>query len=331
MPFARPSVTHPPRSLVLVNKPLWQDPADLQEIVMRVRDRAPDILPIVFQEGFDPAKVPPAVWQRPTLTLSFAPLSKFRPPRGAVLQGQPMPKLEQYRRFVAAGLATPKTARFEFGRTYSEDHWGEFVVLKPLDLMMSSKGGQLRFLRTRRLRDLREADFAPDHYLRRGGALVQSFVDTGPEATMRRVLSLCGRPLYTSRSWSPMARADLTASDEAIEASIVDPKHPELKVRFTPESRRKVDVDPEALAFGARVAAAFPEIPLIGCDVVRERGTGKLYVLELNAGGNTWHFSSHIYTKARAEMGGRDVFVNQLGAWKIAAEALIARTRELAR
>jgi hypothetical protein len=331
MVLARPKVTHPPRSLVLVNRPLWQDPADLQEIVMRIRDRAPEILPIVLQESYGLAKIPPSVWQQPALTVSFAPLSRFRPPRGPVLQGQQIPKLEQYRRFLEAGLPTPKTARFEFGRSYSESHWGEFVILKPLDLRLSSKGGQLKFLRTRRLKALRPEQFPPDHYIHKGGALLQSYIDTGQEALMRRVLSLCGRPLYTSRSWSPQPRADLTASDEEIEASIVDPKHPELKARFAPETRRKVDVDAEALAFATKVHAAFPEIPLIGCDILREYGTGKLYVLELNAGGNTWHFSSHIYTKTRAEMGGRDVFVNELGAWKIAAEALIAKTRELAR
>jgi hypothetical protein len=104
MPFARHAVSHPPRSLVLVNRPLWQDPADLQEIVMRVRDRAPEILPILVQEGFDPAKLPPAVWEQPVLTVSFAPLERFRPPRGAVLQGRPIPKLEQYRMFLDAGL-----------------------------------------------------------------------------------------------------------------------------------------------------------------------------------------------------------------------------------
>jgi hypothetical protein len=331
MVLARPKVTHPPRSLVLVNRPLWQDPADLQEIVMRIRDRAPEILPIVLQEGFDLARVPPAVWQRPALTVSFAPLSRFRPARGPVLQGRQIPKLEQYRRFLEAGLPTPKTARFEFGRSYSESHWGEFVILKPLDLAHTSKGGNLMLLRSRRLEQLRQADFPEGHFLRRGAALVQSFVDTGPEATVRRVLCLCGRPLYVLRSWSPQRRPDLTAPDAEIEASIVDPKHPDLKARFGIFERRSLAPDPEAGEFASTVHRAFPEIPLIGCDVLKDHASGKLYVIEINAGGNTWHFSSTSYARQRAELGGRDAFVNQIGAWTIAAGALIAKTRELAR
>jgi hypothetical protein len=248
-----------------------------------------------------------------------------------VLQGQQIPKLEQYRRFLAAGLPTPKTAAFVFGRRYDEADWGEFVVLKPLDLALTSKGGNLMLLRARRLEQLRQADFPEKHFLRLGTALVQSFIDTGPEATVRRVLCLCGRPLYVLRSWSPLRRPDLTAPDAEIEASIVDPKHPELKARFGVFERRSLAPDPDAGVFAATVHRAFPEIPLIGCDVLKDHATGKLYVIEINAGGNTWHFSSATYARQRAELGGRDAFVNQIGAWKIAAEALIAKTRECAR
>ena len=331
MPFAHPKAAHPPRSLVLVNRPLWQDPADLQEIVMRVRERAPEILPIVVQDGFDVARIPPVVWQRPTLTVSFAPLTRFKPPRGAVLHGRPIPKLEQYRRFLAAGLPTPKTALFEFGRSYGEEHWGEFVILKPVNLGLSSTGDSLMFRRTRRLRELRREDFPPQHYIHRGGALVQSFIDTGPQPMVRRVLSLCGRPLYTLRSWTPAPRPGLSAPDEEIEAGIVDPKHPLVRARYAVQDRRSLAADDEATAFAASVHAAFPELPLIGCDILKDHVSGKLFVIEINAGGNTWHFSSTTYAAQRAELGGRDAFVNQLGAWKIAAQALIARTRQLAR
>jgi hypothetical protein len=49
--------------------------------------------------------------------------------------------------------------------------------------------------------------------------------------------------------------------------------------------------------------AAVPEIPLKGCDFLREASTGKLYLIELNAGGNTWHFSSAYGAKLRAQLG----------------------------
>lgn len=196
---------------------------------------------------------------------------------------------------------------------------------------MSSTGDSVMFRRTRRLRELRSGDFPPEHYIHRGGALVQSFIDTGSQATVRRVLSLCGRPLYTLRSWAPAPRPGLSAPDEEIEASIVDPKHPLVRARYAVQERRSLAPDGEATAFAATVHAALPEFPLIGCDILKDHASGKLYVIEINAGGNTWHFSSATYAVQRAELGGRDAFVNQLGAWKIAAQALIAKTRELAR
>jgi hypothetical protein len=42
------------------------------------------------------------------------------------------------------------------------------------------------------------------------------------------------------------------------------------------------------------VYRAAPFIPLQGCDFIREAGTGKLYALKFNPGGNTWHFSSRM-------------------------------------
>ena len=44
---------------------------------------------------------------------------------------------------------------------------------------------------------------------------------------------------------------------------------------------------------GESAHAAFPEIPLLGFDVVREVSSGKLYVLEANAIGYIWSFTPH--------------------------------------
>jgi hypothetical protein len=50
--------------------------------------------------------------------------------------------------------------------------------------------------------------------------------------------------------------------------------------------------DEEVLSFARRIAAALPEIPILGCDIVREEETGSLHALEANSFGQTWHFSS---------------------------------------
>ncbi len=57
------------------------------------------------------------------------------------------------------------------------------------------------------------------------------------------------------------------------------------------------------LALAKAAHDALPEIPLKGCDILREASTGALYVIELNSGGNTWHFSSDYSLPFRGRYG----------------------------
>lgn len=41
-----------------------------------------------------------------------------------------------------------------------------------------------------------------------------------------------------------------------------------------------------------KIGAAFHDAPLLAIDFLRDAKTGKLWFLECNPGGNTWHFSS---------------------------------------
>ena len=84
----------------------------------------------------------------------------------------------------------------------------------------------------------------------------------------------------------------------------------------------------DVLALARAAHEAIPEIPLKGCDIIREATTGKLYVLEVNSGGNTWHFSSGYFSGLRRELG--EDFVStmhrQFDAFRTAARVLAART-----
>ena len=76
--------------------------------------------------------------------------------------------------------------------------------------------------------------------------------------------------------------------------------------------------------FATNIHSAFPQLPLLGVDILRRVPDGKLFAIELNAGGNVWHFSSYAQRKSKGKrLGGRDAMVAQLGAWDIAAAALI--------
>ena len=93
--------------------------------------------------------------------------------------------------------------------------------------------------------------------------------------------------------------------------------------------RDRLAKDDEILAFARQVHAVFPNIPVLGCDVLRRVSDGKLFALEVNAGGNTWHFSSYA-DKHRARLGGREGMVAQFGAWTVAANSLIRMVRQYA-
>jgi len=49
----------------------------------------------------------------------------------------------------------------------------------------------------------------------------------------------------------------------------------------------------------------------------------------VNAGGNVWHFTSYA-KQHRERLGGKRRMIDQLGAWSVAAGALIKATGEMA-
>ena len=59
--------------------------------------------------------------------------------------------------------------------------------------------------------------------------------------------------------------------------------------------------DADVMPVAKAAARAIPEVPLKGCDILRDERTGRVYVLELNPGGNTWHFSSAFLAQVRTE------------------------------
>jgi hypothetical protein len=226
-----------------------------------------------------------------------------------------------------AGVATPRTSRFEFGKRYLPEEWSEFVILKPLPLTMTSKAGQSRMYRTRRLEHLSPQSLPEDHFLRHGPALVQELIDTGPHPSKFRVLSLFGDPLYSSITRSIIPRASLDASDEDIEASIIDAKNPQSKAADKDNERSLLVADPDVLAFARTVHGAFPRKPILGIDILKRESDGKPFVIEVNAGGNVWHLSSP-KENHRIRLGGKEAMVAQLDAWNVAARAFIRMARE---
>lgn len=318
------------KNLILVANPHGMDPADFDEIAANVarEDSRINAFRVTTEQAAE--VIADSYWRFPTLTIVFGGLGKFKPPRGIVLQNRPVHKYQQYVQFCLAGVRTPRTANFSPAARYLESEWGEFCILKPVDMGKMGKGGLLRLQRTRRLPAFDPTQYPADHPLRTSRLLLQSFIDTGNFAVSWRVLTLLGEPLYCFRSASGVERPPLDAPDEVIEKAIVEPKHPEGKAKVGYENLRAFVTDPEIMEFARQAARAFPRVPLLGCDIIREAGTGALYVLEVNPGGNTWHFSSPLFANQRAKLGGKASFTSQLDAFVVAARILARRTEELA-
>ncbi len=220
----------------------------------------------------------------------------FKPRRGKVYQGLAIPKIEEIARLTAAGVSVPRTAILTPNLRLDEADWGEFVVVKPTDIATSSHGRGFQLMRTRRVRFIPPQEYPADHPGRLGPMMVQQFIDTGEELTTYRVLTFFGTPLYAQLNRGGRQAFRRDADDAAIERLSValqanDARHAELIA------------DPEILALAKAAHEALPEIPLKGCDILKDASTGRLYVIELNAGGNTWHFSSGYSASFREQYG----------------------------
>jgi hypothetical protein len=178
------------------------------------------------------------------------------------------------------------------------------------------------------MRPHRVAEFAnllfPVGHPARDGLMVQRFVDTGETPSHYRVLTLFGEPLYCLKFYAPQPRPRLDAPDELLIKGSIATNIPGV----TRKAHTASEVD--VLNLARQAYGAIPGIPLQGVDIIREAATGRLFVLEINSGGNTWHFSSR-YIARRGRPVPRDELIDQFGAWDASARVLIKMVRRQAR
>lgn len=321
------------RNLVLIHRgPGYA--RDFSDIGRKVIARDPSIavfhLPVKLK-----AELPAEAWSRPTLTVALSRDFVIPIRRGPILRNRPIGKLEQQEIFRRNAIPTPAALPFRPGMRLDPAVFGDFVVVKPLDLGATSHGG-VRLFRRARLETMTEAGLAPDDpLLRRPGAhMVQRFVASGRRPRAFRVQTFLGRALYCYEMEILAEQPPLTSADAELDRFIV--------ASNAAERSRTLVNDEAAIRLAEAAHAALPDIPILGIDMIREEGTGELFVLECNAGGNTWHFTSEIGSGVREYLGrfapepvqrndiGRQMLIGQFGAFDIAAEVLVRKTAELA-
>ena len=323
------------RNLILVHRGAEYE-QDFEEIAARITALDRNIVVYHLSAGFR-GSMPAAAWQHPTLTVSLAATFALPVERGPILACRAIEKLDQQQVFRLGGIPTPPAAPFHFGMKLDPILFGDFVILKPMDLKLNSTGEGIQLFRRKRAEQLTRADFPRGHLIHKDkkGYLVQRFVDTGERISAHRVTTFFGVPILAIHMRSNVARAPLASEDQLLERIPVASNAIDDKLRF-------LHADPDMEDMARKVHALFPDVPLLGVDLLREAGTGRIFVTECNAGGNTWHFSSKGGEFLRGWFGGnprvplesaqrkgRQMYVAQYGMFDRVAEVLCSKVQQL--
>lgn len=302
--------------LVLMSNPHVNSATDFDELARWVNEADPAVQvriakDVKTDQGLE--------WTLPTLVVSFAPLDRFRPPRGRVLQGRHFPKSTEYRRLQAHGLPVPRWAQLNPNADVSLDGFGAHVVTKP---DFGARGADVRIRRTSRVTWLPpRTQLARELGGRLNPTLVQEFVHTGPWPVSVRVTTLLGEVLWATRieaSHDLPALHDPSAFSNGGYTVVSSGRGCQFSLCF----------DEDVLGLARQVHTAFPDVPLLGVDILRQIGSGALYVIEANSLGFAWHFSSERGVNMQREFG-IDLDA-QFGGRRRAAQRLARACRDLA-
>ncbi len=305
----------PQRNLILVHSHGWQAVEDFQRIKSHVEAIAPDIAVFVASNDIPSSVTRKKAALRPTLIFSPVKLLQFRPARGKVYAGAPMSKLDEMRLLAQAGLPIPVFEVIRPETKLSEDIYGGLTIVKP-SYAMASYGQGIELWRTPMVRYRAPEEFPADHPGRKGPMIAQRFIDCGKPMSCR-VLTFFGEPIFTycRQSVDPM---NLPATGDVFAQGDYMPAPPNIAF-----STRERDI----LELASEAYAAMPAIALHACDILREKDTGRLYLLETNPGGGTWMFSNRESANYRRRLEVDDLAA-EFDAFRTIARHLVDRTRK---
>ena len=303
-------------NLVLV---AWSDDAqtraDLEAIARRVGAIDETIrAQVVAHHKADQLKLLP-LWWRPTLSVSFYELERRKLLPGRLVAGRRLQKHGEYARLDAAGVPVPRWRAIEPETRLDPGVWGPYVVVKP---SAGRLGAQVKIQKTTRVRYQPPETLPEDHFGRQAPMIVQEFIYTGEWPESYRVVTffgtvlLCYRQVSRTRGHPLKSRYDFKATGGI---SVVS---------NTREMEVEMSSDAAVMALAERAhRTAFPDLPMLSFDIIRDADTGRLYVLECHAHGS-WFFASHI-GRGIEKANGVD-FRRQFDAIERAAQVLARET-----
>ena len=316
LPETSPSTAR--RSLVLVAKRSQNHLPDFVRMSRYIRTIAPDVRPVVVADRPYNA-LRPSLWLRPTLVFSPVLLRKVRLIRGRIFHGISLSKSEEYARLETCGIPVPRWALLTEHQHPNLDGFGNYVVSKP------DRGGRGAEVKIRKKTRVRWKPIERTLPRRCSDLVVQEFIYTGPWPISYRVTTLFGKALWSWMAEADHARRPLKGADVFADG----PEGGGMSIVSTGSGCRfSLSYDAEVIALAERAHAAFPDIPLIGVDIIREQPGGRLYVIEVNSCGQTWHFNSPT-GRAIQEQFAFDL-ESQFDGLRKASHILIDHTRRLA-
>lgn len=127
---------------------------------------------------------------------------------------------------------------------------------------------------------------------------MQAYIHTGPRAVSHRVGVLFGRAIYR---WKLTAR-EIPGRELPADGDF----HSKSGVTVVSSGKGCVFTDvlePDVVELAERAAAALPDVPLLGVDIVRRQSDGQLFIIELNSSGYCFHLTSELGLKIQSSMG----------------------------
>jgi glutathione synthase/RimK-type ligase-like ATP-grasp enzyme len=254
---------------------------------------------------------------RPTLAVSFVPVKRFRLFRGTILNGQMLRKSEEYLSLEKAGLPVPRWGLVVPDAQPDLSGFSEHVVVKPDG---GAKGAEVKIMRRGRVR---YRPWSTSFGAQSEALIAQEFIYPGVRPVSYRVETLFGRALWCLKLERSVDTPELPAPSP--DGMIRGWSGQTITSGSMGSTRYSVSRDPEIIALGERAHAAFPDIPLLGVDIVRDLRDGSLWVLEVNAMGWHWYHSSRVSGPMLKEF---DIDLDkEFDIFRKAAQVLVRETR----
>ena len=220
---------------------------------------------------------------QPTRVVSMYQLRAFRPHWATVWTQRKLTKSQEYQVLDEYGITIPKWTTLTRDKMPDLSGFSDFVVTKP---DWGCCGALIRVRKQSRLKwekpvVEKAGESISDDWI------VQEYIHTDRWPTSYRVGTVFGEPIYAwhhvgNKSVQPFERKPEKASDFAGRTIVASARG----------CTYDLEIPEDILELARNTHAAFPTVPLLGVDIVRDCDTKKLYVLDINTSGNTFHLTS---------------------------------------